>query len=464
MRPQQFLRILQARYKLALLIFALTVATVVGVSLKLPKQYTATAALVLDVKSPDPVSGLMLQGMMAPGYMSTQIDIINSDRVAKSVVSLLQLDENPTVRQQWQAETQGKGSLNDWLATVLAQKLDVKPARDSNVININYSASDPGFAAAVANAYSQAYMDVNLDLRAAPARQYASFFEKQTKAAREKLEKAQAVMSSYQQVHGITTADERLDFETARLAETSSQLTGLQGQTTDSQSKRANGRNDTMPEVMQSTLINGIKAEIARLEARLADSNTTLGPQHPQTQRAESELAALKAQLKSETQKITNSIETTYQVSKQRERQLQETLAAQKAQVLKLNKQRDVLNVMRRDIEAAQRTFELVSQRASQATIESRASQTNISVLNPAVAPQQASKPRLLLNTLVAIILGLLLAITGALLVELTHRRIRSVEDLQEALGIPNLGAIRSAAMRFGHARLQEKDLQKALT
>ena len=458
MSPQQLLRILRARYKLALLIFALTVATVVGVSLVLPRQYTATAALVLDVKSPDPVSGLLLQGMMAPGYMSTQIDIINSDRVAKSVVRLLRLDENLTVRQQWLSDTKGKGSLSDWLATLLAQKLDVKPARDSNVININYSASDPDFAAAVANAFSQAYMDVNLDLRAAPARQFASFFEEQTKAAREKLEKAQAVMSTYQQVHGITTADERLDYETARLAETSSQLTGVQGQTTDSQSKRANGRNDTMPEVMQSTLINGIKAEIARLEARLADNNTTLGPQHPQTQRAVSELAALKAQLRSETQKISNSIETTYQVGKQRERQLQETLAAQKARVLQLNKQRDELNVMRRDIEAAQRTFELVSQRASQATIESRASQTNISVLNPAVAPQEPSKPRLFLNSLMSIILGLLLALTGALLVELTHRRIRSVEDLQEALGIPSLGAISSAAIHIGH------DSHKALT
>ena len=464
MSPQQFLRILQARYQLALLIFALTVVTVVWVSLALPKQYTATAALVLDVKSPDPVSGLMLQGLMAPGYMSTQIDIINSDRVAKSVVSLLRLDENPAVRQQWLSDTQGKGSLNDWLATLLAQKLDVKPARDSNVININYSATDPAFAAAVANAFAQAYMDVNLDLRTAPARQSAGFLDEQTRAARQKLEKAQAVMSTYQKVYGITTADERLDFETARLAETSSQLTGLQGQTTDSQSKRANGRNDTLPEVMQSTLINGIKAEIARLEARLADSNTTLGPQHPQTRRAESELAALKEQLGTETKKIGSSIETTYQVSKQRERQLQETLAAQKARVLQLNKQRDVLNVMRRDIEAAQRTFELVSQRASQATIESRSSQTNISVLNPAVAPQHASKPRLLQNTLVAIILGLLLGITGALLVELTHRRIRSVIDLQEALGIPNLGAIRFAARRSGQAKLQQHDIQKALT
>ena len=365
MNLQQFFLIFKARYRLVLLVFALTVALTVAVSLVMSRQYTASAALVVDVKSPDPVSGLMLQGLMAPGYMPTQIDIINSDRVAKAVVKLLRLDQSAAIRQQWQEDTKGQGQLNDWLAALLARKLDVKPARDSNIITINYTANDPDFAAAVANAFSQAYMDVNLDLRLAPARQYAAFFQEQTKAARNQLEAAQAVMSTYQQVNGITTADERLDYETARLNETSSQLTTVQGQTTDSQSKRVNEHPDTLAEVMQSPLINGIKADIVRMEGKLADSNIALGKNHPQTLRAQSELAAEKAQLAAETQKITDAIETTYQVGKQRERHLQGTLASQKARVLLLNKQRDELNVMRRDIESAQHTFELVSQRAS---------------------------------------------------------------------------------------------------
>ena len=56
-------------------------------SLLSPRQYTATASVVLDVKSPDPVSGMMLAGLMAPGYMATQVDIIKSDRVARRVRS-----------------------------------------------------------------------------------------------------------------------------------------------------------------------------------------------------------------------------------------------------------------------------------------------------------------------------------------------------------------------------------------
>jgi len=442
---QQFLLILRARYKAALLVFFITVAITTVVSLILPKQYTAGAALVVDVKSPDPLSGQMLQGMMAPGYMATQIDIINSDRVAKEVVRGLKLDQSPALRGQWQEDTKGEGELVDWIAQVLQRKLDVKPSRESNVININYTGADPKFTAAVANAFAQAYINVNLDLRLAPARQYATFFEDQTKAARAKLEEAQNAMSGYQQKNGITSADDRLDFESAKLNETSSQLTGVQGQTTDSQSKRQSSKADTISDVMQSPLINGLKSDIARVEAKLNESSGNLGKNHPQTQRTEMELATLKAQLVSETKKITSSIDTSYQVGKQREQQLQAAVAAQKARVLVLNKQRDELNVLRRDIESAQRAFEAVSMRASQSNIESQTNQTNISVLNPATAPTDPSKPKVLLNILVSIFLGTLLGVGLALVLELKNRRVRSAEDLAVALDIPQLGSITSA-------------------
>src|ERR1035437_1884639 len=175
MTLQQFLFILRARHRVALVALAVTVVTTLLVSLLLPKQYTASAAVVLDVKSPDQLSGLMLQGLMAPGYMATQIDIINSDRVAKSVVKLLKMDESAAIKQQWQEQTNGKGELVDWLAALLQKKLNVKPARESNVINVNYTGVDPDFTAAVANAFAQAYIDVNLELRLATARQYAAF-------------------------------------------------------------------------------------------------------------------------------------------------------------------------------------------------------------------------------------------------------------------------------------------------
>jgi uncharacterized protein involved in exopolysaccharide biosynthesis len=70
--------------------------------------------------------------------MATQVDIINSDRVAQAVVKNLRMESSPAIQAQWQEATQGQGQLRDWLATLLQKNLDVKPSRESNVISINY--------------------------------------------------------------------------------------------------------------------------------------------------------------------------------------------------------------------------------------------------------------------------------------------------------------------------------------
>src|SRR4051794_36473586 len=105
----QFLSVLRARRWVVLTVLALTVSTTLVISLLLPKQYTATASVVVDFK-PDPISAVMFGGMASPAFMATQVDIIQSDRVAQRVVRNLKLAESPQVRQQWQDETNGEGT------------------------------------------------------------------------------------------------------------------------------------------------------------------------------------------------------------------------------------------------------------------------------------------------------------------------------------------------------------------
>jgi uncharacterized protein involved in exopolysaccharide biosynthesis len=202
---------------------------------------------------------------------------------------------------------------------------------------------------------------------------------------------------------------------------------------------------------MQSPLINGLKADVARQEAKVQEIGVRLGENHPERQRAESELAALKSRLASETGRINASIETTYRVGKDRERELQGAVGAQKARVLAINKQRDELNVYRRDVESAQRAYETVSQSASQTRLQSLTNQTNVVRLNVATPPVTPSSPRLLVNLLVAAFGGTLLGIACALLLELTNRRVRSAEDLVQMLDLPVLASISSST---GNTRL----------
>jgi chain length determinant protein EpsF len=436
MNLQQFLRILRARYGVILLTLLATVAVTVGVSLLLPPQYKASTAVVIDVKSPDPIAGMVLPALAMPGYMATQVDIITSDRVARKVVKTLRLDQSPKVREDWQEATQGRGSMEAWLADFLMKKLDVKPSRESNVISIGYRAPDPALAAAVANAFAQAYIDTNIELKVEPARQYAGWFEGRSKDLRESLEKAQKRLIDYQQGHGIVASDERLDTETLKLNELQGQLVLTLAQNADSSSKRASAGGDTLPEVMQSGVVQSLKSDIARNEAKLQDLAGNLGKNHPQYQRAESELAMLKQKLGEETRRVSSSIDTAGRISKGKENEIRANIETVKKRILDLKKGRGEIGVLMQEVETAQKAYDAVSLRVNQSNLESQTQQTNIAVLSPAVEPTEPASPKIILNTLLAVFLGTLLGVGAALALELADRRIRSREDIEQLLNL----------------------------
>lgn len=439
MNPLQFLFILRARYKIALVTLLATVAIVMAVTLQLPKQYTTTASVLVDVRSPDPVAAMFM-----PSSLSTQVDIINSERVARRVVKMLRLDENAVVKQQWTDATGGKGRLDVWLANLLQRNLKVSPARDSNIITISYTGADPGFAAAIANAFAQAYIDTTVELKVEPARQYALWFGDQGKTLRENLENTQARLSEYQQDKGIVARDEQLDNETAKLNELSSLLTTVQAQTSDARSKQESGSAaDTLPEILQNSLISSLRNEIARQEAKLQETAINLGKNHPQYQRMQSEISALKQKLETETRHVTSGFSSSRTVGKDKESELKAAIAAQKKKLLGLKNERDQLAVLQRDVDAAKNAYDTVTTRFTQTTLASQATQTNAAVLSTAVEPLEPSFPKPLDKTLLmALAVGVVLGVGAALMLEMLDKRVRSVHDLAQMLQFPVLGVV----------------------
>lgn len=457
MNLTQFLSILKARWWVAVLLLVLTVGTTLGVSLLLPKQYTATATVVIDVK-PDPIAG-QFAGMLAPSYMATQVDVIQSDRVARRVVRNLKLADNPQVRADWLESTGGQGDIEAWIAGRFKTNMDVRPSRESNVISVSYRAPDPGFAAALANAFVQAYIDTALELRVDPAKQYSTFFDQRSKEAREALEKAQARVSAFQKEKGIIATDERLDIENSRLSELSSQLVMMQAVASESGSRQAQARGesaDRMQEVLNNPVIGSLKADLSRSEARLQELNARLGDNHPQVVEAKANINTLRSRLDAETRRVTGGVGVTASINRQREAEVRASLEAQRTKVLRMKAVRDEGAVLQREMENAQRAYEMVLARLNQSSLESQATQGNIFVLGQATPPADPSSPRVVINTLLSSVVGLLLAIGAVLGLEMLDRRVRAFEDLTTAVGLPVLGVMPkpTASFKLGRQRL----------
>lgn len=444
MNVHQFLLILLARKKIILTTLLVTVALALGFSLVQSKTYKATASVLLNYKGVDPLTGLTMPGQLLPGYMATQIDIISSKNVALRVVDALRLASSPAVVQQFNEANEGRGSVRDWLADLLLKKLEIVPARESSVVEISFKGADPQFAAAVANAFADEYQKITVQLKTEPAKKASTYFNEQTKQLRDNVEAAQARLSKYQQEKGIVSLDNnRVDVELSRLNDLSAQLVAAQTAAMEGNSRQAAaGSALSSPDVANNALIQTMRANLAVAEGKFADTSQRYGSNHPQYLAAKAELDKVRGELAAAMGTVSRSVGANAQVLRQRETELRNAVAQQKARVLELNRARDELGVLLKDLDSAQRAFDAASQRFSQTRIEAQSEQSDIAVLNPAVAPTEPAGPRVLLNSLVAILLGTILGVGIALLLELLNRPVRSASDVKDMLGIPVLGTV----------------------
>lgn len=441
---QLIFSIVRARWILASSVFALVFASVLAFTLLMPKSYTANASIILDIKGQDPIAGMASPALAAPSYLMTQVDVINSSRVALKVVRNLKLNESPEMRQKWRAATKGIGDFEGWLAVLLKSNLEARPSRGSNVIYISYQAADPDFAAVVANGFVQAYLDTTLELRTAPAKQYNDFFDANSRALRSGLEKAQSRLSEFQQQQGLLVTDERIDIETARLNELSTQYVMTQAAVAESGSRQAaaNSQGDKSPDVMNNPLVSSLKAELNRQESQLEQLTTRFGDQHPTVIEARSGIAETRKKMESEVRRVTSSVGVGNTVNQSRSVQIKLALEDQRAKVMKMKAVRDAAALLQRDVDNAQHAYDSVVARMSNTTLESQVNQANISALELAKAPSVASSPRTVTNLLLGAAVGALLAILSSLVFERVDRRLRAHEDMDALFALPLLGSI----------------------
>lgn len=440
MSLQQFLATLRARFGLALLVFAATVAAAVVTTLLMPKRYVATASMIIDTSKPDPLTGSSNGGNPSPALQATQISVLLSERVAQDVVRSLRLTEQPTLRDKWTKATKGRGSFDDWLARGLLKTVAATPSHDSNVIDIEAKSNDPVQAAAVANAFARSYLAISLKLRVEPAQQYSSFFASQASDLRAQVERAQERLSTFQRDKGVIVSDDRLDGEVSRMNELSARLNRPRGDAAAGQGATLALRNDPV--------LSGLRSDLGRAEDQLQEFSVRWGDKHPQVVQARARVAALRNQLDAEQQRVKATLVSPNDPARQNS--LRRDYEAQRARVLNLRSAREDGLVLLRDVENAQRAYDSVQVRLSQSTLESHATQGNAFVLTEATPPIYPSEPKVLVNMGLAVVVGLALAMGAVLLLEQIDPRLRTDDAALAMLGQPLLGVLPKPGVR-GH-------------
>jgi polysaccharide biosynthesis transport protein len=342
--------------------------------------------------------------------------------------------------------------------------LQVKPSRESSVLAISYSSQNPTTAAEVANAFAKTYIDTLVELRVEPARQSAAWYDEQLKVLRAHLQRAQADLSAYQARVGMVNIDERSDEDTTRLAGISANLVTAQSQSSESSSRqrqltssRGLGRADALAEVSRSPLIQGLKVDLARAEAKFAELSERLEPNHPQYQRARNEMNVLRKRLSTEVRTASEGIVAEAHIARQHEVYLSAALERQKAKVIQQKQARDGMLALIREVESAQHAYDTALQRLGETRLVSQSNQTNVVVLNRAVPPAKPSTPRVGINLAIAAFLGTLLALSVASVVELRELR-RSGHEIRASDGDSRPGWFLLGGAALRRKRLPRSD------
>lgn len=430
----QLLSVTRARWKVIAAVVAAGTFAAGAVTLLVSKRYEATATVVIDAKG-DPFSMFPAGGaMLSTTLMATQYDIIQSDVVARKVLEKSGLLQAPLMQKAWKERADGEGSYVGWASNFIKKNLIVKPSRESNVIEITYEGEDPRFAAALANAFASAYIDTSLELRVAPARQYARFFDDSLTKSKAKVDEARAKLSGYLRDNDLISSDERLDTEINKLNELSQQLVLLGSATADT-SNRAAQSSDRLQDVMNHPNVTSIKSSIVAEEARLGNLMSTLGDNHPQVIQARAGIAELKQKLTQEIRKIGDTVVASNTVSRGREADVRAAYDQQRKRVLKLKEARDAAAVLAKDVENAELSYQNIAARLNQTGLEGQTSQTNVQLLSAAEVPSLASSPNPVLNMIVGGVLSLILGFMAAFFIEMRNPRLRTEEDIEEVFG-----------------------------
>jgi polysaccharide biosynthesis transport protein len=447
MRLHQFFSIVRARSRLGMAIFFGVLAlAAVWLLLRAP-TYVARAPVLVDVRT-DPTGSTPVQGMVSPSYIATQVDVVKSRAVAERAAKLLPANQEPMLRLK--AEAKGSPSAEEAIIGTLQAGLQVTPARESNIIQIGWSGRSPQEAARVANAFAEAYMDTNVDLKTKPAKQYTAWFDQQMQQARERLQAAQAKLSAFQQKSGLISTSAQNDFEQQRLTELNTQLLAAQGHRT----------SPVATTFGEGPEVSNLRGEVSRLQAKVDEASQTLGPNHPKMIQMNAELRSMQSRLAEASSRAGQVVAGAGQASAARVRELQAQIEEQKARVLSVARDRGNFDVLQQEVTAAQKAFDRVAADAAQSRLQSVSTQGNVVFLGAASAPLQPSGPSRTVLLAFSAVCGLILALMGSLLAEIANRRVRSREDLESITGLPILGMVpapstRARLLPMGGARPQ---------
>lgn len=419
-------------------------------------QIDREAARVLNVDEVQPRES-MIQG---EEFFQTQYGLLRSRSLAERVVDSLGLANSDIfIEQMGGSPPAREGTAADQITRrreavlfILKSNLKVLPVRGSRLVSVSFESPSPQLAAQIVNAFAENFIQANLDRKyesSSYARQFLEERIAQTKARLEESERALVAYATNQQIINLREADTP-NGEPQSLA--GMNLTSLNAALAQSRAARIAAEEKwrqassaalmTLPEVLENPAIQRLTEERARVQAEYEEKAQVFQPSFPQMLQLKAKLDELDAQINSVAAGIRTSIRGQFTVAASQERALQAQVNALKGDVLDLRDRSVQYNILMREVDTSRTLYDGLLQRYKEIGVTGGISANNISIIDRAIPANEPSKPRLIVNLALAILLGLALGAAAALLLEALDETLATPDDVENKLGLPILAVI----------------------
>lgn len=461
----QVIAILYARIWVIILTFVATVSVTIAIVTILPERYTATSSVILDIAVPDAVSGRTMPSGLVRDHIRTQIQLIKSDRVALKVVDSLNLTQSPLYLNAFAKINSDDINFKNWIALEILKKLEVGQVSRSKILAISFTSQNARYAAQLANAFTNAYIEVDLELRVDPAKRNAQWFSGQLNNLQQNLDDAQRRLTEYQQRTGIVSIVESMDSETSKLADLTRRVTAAQANASNARSlvkqlstfQEAKNTGAVLPEFLSNGNIQRWRDELTKIDAQFAMISGSVGPNHPTYKAVQAQRVVIQTQLDAEIGKLRESIFAQVDMAESKANSLNDELTEQKNKILRLRSERDTLESLLREVDIRILEYDDAFRRAGTLRLEGAVAQSGVVIMSEALIPQTYSYPKRSFSVMLAAAASFVLGIALAFLLEMIDRRIRSVKDLEQSSSVPVYAS-------FGNSKEVSKETKRKMS
>ena len=451
-------------------------------------QYEATSTILIQPQTPEVMTGAKNFNENQSNYSSdydyyrTQFNLLKSDSLAAQVIEDSGLQTNPMFNPA--AQRRGFfasviGYVQDELASLSGsrnapsseeeagetetvapavikaylERLTVEPVQGTRLVLVGFTTPDRGLSARIANAHVQTYIRQGLELHAQTGKNVEEFLQKKLGELRDKVEKSEAALNSYQRSRGIVIlegSDEKLGASAD--SPLMQRLTQLNTQLTEAASKRItletqhqmieSGEYDSLPEAISNQVIQNLKEQVAQLSMQYAAMSNRFNPGYHPLDDLGARLDASRRALNYESKKVAESVDADYRAAVANEAKVGQEINAVKAQTLALNDASLQEAVLTREVDANRQLYRSVLERMNEISVAAEVPTSNVSVVDRAKPPLTPTGPRLLLLLAFSVAASGFVGIALAFFLESLDDTFKTGDEVPRYLGLPSLGVI----------------------